>query len=284
MLAHPVAVVALVLFVALAIAMLPLLPWGRPATQAPRWPAADAYPVSEHAMAAALSSGLAPSLTKAQQRGAARHLEQQEYNGTLHEKVPAVCVVTGGTGFVGRRLVEMLVERGARRVISFDVVPKPADAWDDPRIQYVVGDITDKEAVANAIAGADCVWHNAAAVGPFHPLELYDKVNHIGTLNVIDACRQHRVPRIVMSTSPSTRFDGSDIDGLSEADLPKIPMKRYMQVLHTHAPLYTAYTASASGGLMLHHPHSSCYHLPRHTLHPRQLAKRPSLMPAVTTS
>ena len=32
-------------------------------------------------------------------------------------------VVTGGTGFVGQRLVEMLVERGADRVISFDIVP-----------------------------------------------------------------------------------------------------------------------------------------------------------------
>ena len=33
-------------------------------------------------------------------------------------------VVTGGTGFVGQRLVEMLLERGAKRVVSFDIVPK----------------------------------------------------------------------------------------------------------------------------------------------------------------
>ena len=35
--------------------------------------------------------------------------------------VPKRCVVTGGMGFVGRRLVEMLVERGAERVVAFDV-------------------------------------------------------------------------------------------------------------------------------------------------------------------
>ena len=56
--------------------------------------------------------------------------------------VPARCVVTGGSGFVGQRLVEMLVERGAQRVVSFDISPKPADALDDPRIVYTQGDLT----------------------------------------------------------------------------------------------------------------------------------------------
>lgn len=82
--------------------------------------------------------------------------------------VPANCVVTGGSGFVGQRLVEMLVERGvrasartaphrcppgaaaplsaveslslqAKRVVSFDIAPKPTlwGASDDPRIEYM---------------------------------------------------------------------------------------------------------------------------------------------------
>jgi nucleoside-diphosphate-sugar epimerase len=51
-------------------------------------------------------------------------------------------VVTGGSGFVGQRLVEMLLERGAARVVSFDVVPKPKDAMNDDRIVYQQGDIT----------------------------------------------------------------------------------------------------------------------------------------------
>jgi nucleoside-diphosphate-sugar epimerase len=36
-------------------------------------------------------------------------------------KAPKVCVVTGGSGFVGQRLVEMLLERGAEKVVSFDI-------------------------------------------------------------------------------------------------------------------------------------------------------------------
>jgi nucleoside-diphosphate-sugar epimerase len=45
-----------------------------------------------------------------------------------HGPVPKHCVVTGGTGFVGQRLCEMLLERGAERVVSFDIVPLPAES------------------------------------------------------------------------------------------------------------------------------------------------------------
>ena len=61
------------------------------------------------------------------------------------DKPPAVCVVTGGSGFVGQRLCEMLIERGAEKVISFDIVPMPADSplLNDKRFVFVNGDIRD---------------------------------------------------------------------------------------------------------------------------------------------
>ena len=148
---------------------------------------------------------------------------------TPRAAVPRVCVVTGGTGFVGARLVEMLVERGAQEVRVLDVVPPPETAWRHKRVRYVVGDICSEETVAKFVAGADCVWHNAAAVGPFHPRALYFEVNYQGTLNVIRACRAAGVRKIVMSSSPSTRFDGADVDGLTEAQMPSLPQARYLQ-------------------------------------------------------
>jgi len=138
-------------------------------------------------------------------------------------------VVTGGSGFVGQRLVEMLVERGAKRVVSFDILPAPPNAWQDPCIEYVVGDLRSASDVAAAVKGADCVWHLGAAVGPFHPAQLYEDVNVGGTRHVLEGCRAAGVPKIVMSSSPSTRFDGSDIEGLSETDLPSIPQRSYLQ-------------------------------------------------------
>ena len=155
--------------------------------------------------------------------------------------VPKRCVVTGGMGFVGRRLVEMLVERGAERVVAFDVAPRPSDAEDDDRIVWFQGDLTKPDDVDRAFEGAECVWHIAALVGPYHKRELYDAVNRVGTLNVIAACKKHGITKCVMSSSPSTRFDGNDINGKreSELDFPKVFLQEYAAVSYTHLTLPT---------------------------------------------
>nr|CCD11814.1 unnamed protein product [Trypanosoma congolense IL3000] len=162
---------------------------------------------------------------------------QRKASMHTYPPVPKSCVVTGGTGFVGSRLVEMLVERGAERVVCFDIVPPQftVGAWQHPAVEYVVGDIAKYGDVLRAISGADCVWHLAAAVGPFHPRELYRKVNYEGTVNVIRACKQLGVKKLVMSSSPSTRFKGSlfhcpCVDGLTEDEMPKLPLCSYMQM------------------------------------------------------
>ena len=144
------------------------------------------------------------------------------------EPVPDNCVVIGGTGFVGRRLVEMLVERGAKRVVSFDIVPPPEDSVKSDRIQYEIGDIRDAKKVAQVCEGAECVWHIAACVGPYHPKQLYFDLNYQGTLNVLEACRRNKINKLVMSSSPSTRFDGKDVDGLTEAQMPTLPQASYL--------------------------------------------------------
>ena len=113
--------------------------------------------------------------------------------------VPANCVVTGGSGFVGQRLVEMLVERGAQRVVSFDIAPTPRDALHDARVVYQQGNLTKLDDVLKACEvcvsgksaagcgaharrapaqGADCVWHIAALVGPYYEHKAYYDVNY----------------------------------------------------------------------------------------------------------
>ncbi|KEG09433.1 NAD(P)-dependent steroid dehydrogenase protein [Trypanosoma grayi] len=192
---------------------------------------------------------LCPALSPAQRKAASRE----------HPPVPKVCVVTGGTGFVGMRLVEMLVERGAERVVCFDIVPveKVVSVWRHPAIEYVVGDIANYDDVSKAVKGADCVWHLAAAVGPFHPQELYDKVNYGGTVNVIRACKEWGVHKIVMSSSPSTRFKGSlfhrpCVDGMTEDEMPKLPLNAYMQMYaETKAKAEMAVTAACCDDLLV---------------------------------
>lgn len=54
-------------------------------------------------------------------------------------------------------------------------------------------------------------------------------MNYEGSLNVLRACKKAGVRKLVMSSSPSTRFDGSDVDGLTEEQMPPLPQKRYLQ-------------------------------------------------------
>lgn len=142
-------------------------------------------------------------------------------------------MVTGSSGFVGHRLVEMLIERGAQRVVAFDIV-LPRERIDDPAVEYVTGDITDEAEVREASEGVECIFHIAALVGPYHEESAYEKVNYGGTLNVLAACHAHGIRKLVMSSSPSTRFPYPDpnVDGLDEDALEKVNGGRYSPQFH----------------------------------------------------
>ena len=146
--------------------------------------------------------------------------------------IPKACCVTGGSGMVGQRLVEMLVERGCERIVSFDISPKPKNAMESPKIEYVQGDLTNPEVVMKAFKGVECIFHIAALVGPYHAPEAYVKVNYDGTINVLNACKALGIKKIVMSSSPSTRFPYPDpnVNGFTEEQLVEINGGEYAKV------------------------------------------------------
>eukprot|EP00565_Helicotheca_tamesis_P002643 CAMPEP_0185728516 /NCGR_PEP_ID=MMETSP1171-20130828/3823_1 /TAXON_ID=374046 /ORGANISM="Helicotheca tamensis, Strain CCMP826" /LENGTH=384 /DNA_ID=CAMNT_0028397231 /DNA_START=75 /DNA_END=1229 /DNA_ORIENTATION=- len=151
----------------------------------------------------------------------------------------SVALVTGSSGFVGARLVEMLLERGAKKVVCFDVMEpndvllqrfKDAAKGDETKYSLFTGkrgDLTNKECVDAAFDSEekiDVVYHIAALVGPFHDKSKYMAVNYHGTMHVLENCKKNKVPKLVFSSSPSTRFTGGDIEGLREDEMP-IPDK-----------------------------------------------------------
>lgn len=125
---------------------------------------------------------------------------------------------------MGQRLVEMLVERGCKRVVSFDISPKPKNAMESSAIEYVQGDLTNPDVVLKACKGVDCVFHIAALVGPYHAQAAYVKVNYEGTINVLNACKALGIKKLVMSSSPSTRFPYPDpnVNGYTEQKLVEV--------------------------------------------------------------
>ncbi|MCC6778100.1 MAG: SDR family NAD(P)-dependent oxidoreductase [Hyphomicrobiales bacterium] len=115
-------------------------------------------------------------------------------------------LVTGGSGFIGAALVKALVRQGETvRVLddnSRGAMRRLAEVEGD--VEFVRGDIRDPAAVAWATRGIDEVHHLAYVNGTatfYSAPELVLDVGVKGMVNVIDACRQHGVGRLILASS-----------------------------------------------------------------------------------
>jgi nucleoside-diphosphate-sugar epimerase len=110
-------------------------------------------------------------------------------------------LVTGGGGFVGSRLVELLSARGdAVTFLARSRYPR-VEALDGVRGLQV--DLRDAAAVAEACIGQDVVFHLAALAAPWGRREDFYEINVEGTRHVIDGCRAAGVPKLVYCSTPS---------------------------------------------------------------------------------
>lgn len=128
-------------------------------------------------------------------------------------------LVTGGGGFLGQALCRGLLERG-HAVASVSRSRHPA--LDALGVEQRQGDLADRDAVMAAFAGGfDAVFHNAAKAGAWGSYPSYHAANVVGTQNVIDACRAHRIGRIVYTSTPSVTHRATHpVEGGSADNVP----------------------------------------------------------------
>ncbi len=131
---------------------------------------------------------------------------------TVHNRSPVL--VTGGTGFLGRKLVERLLAAGRPVVV---LGRKPAPDLEARGVRFIRASLDDATAVAAACAGVETIFHVAAKVGVWGRYEDFFRTNVLGTRALLSGARQHSVARFVYTSTPSVVYNGRDLAGADES-------------------------------------------------------------------
>ncbi|NJL59500.1 MAG: NAD-dependent epimerase/dehydratase family protein, partial [Desulfobacteraceae bacterium] len=135
-------------------------------------------------------------------------------------------LVTGGGGFLGQAIIRQLIARN-EKVCSFSRQFYPE--LEKMGVHQIQGDIADKASVESACKGMESVFHAAAKPGVWGDYDEYYRANVVGTENVIAACFENKVSRLIYTSSPSVIFNGKDMEGVNES----VP---YPETYHAHYP------------------------------------------------
>jgi len=128
------------------------------------------------------------------------------YYDSIHMFSKSNILVTGGTGSFGHAFVSMTLEKfNPNKIIIFS--RDEMKQWEmaklfkeDPRVRFFIGDVRDKDRLYRALHDVDYVVHAAATkivpTAEYNPFECI-KTNIVGAMNLIDACIDSGVKRVV---------------------------------------------------------------------------------------
>ena len=154
-------------------------------------------------------------------------------------------LVTGGAGFIGSHLLQLLQGQQGVEVVVYDNLSSGRREHVPKAIRLVEGDVRDAEGLANLFAseGFDSVVHLAAqTMVPYslsHPEEDC-QINLLGLINILECCRKYAVKHIVFSSSAAVYGDNLNIP-LHEEEKPmptsaygitKMASEHYLRMYH----------------------------------------------------
>lgn len=150
-------------------------------------------------------------------------------------------LVTGGAGFIGSHVVDRLIERGFA-VVVLDNESTGSRANVNPAAEFVSGDVRHPDDLAPIFdTGVDVVLHIAGQASirlSFQDPAADLNVNTLGTINVIQQCLAHRVPRLIFASSMTIYGNTSTVptpedtlpDPVSYYAITKYAAERYVHV------------------------------------------------------
>jgi 2-alkyl-3-oxoalkanoate reductase len=123
-------------------------------------------------------------------------------------------LVTGGTGFLGRRIVDRLLAQGRQVAVSGRT---PSPELEAKGVRFIRAPLEDADAVAAACQGMEAVFHVAAKVGVWGRYPDFFRANVLGTRAVIAGCKAHGVRRLIHTSTPSVVYNGHDLANADES-------------------------------------------------------------------
>jgi nucleoside-diphosphate-sugar epimerase len=123
-------------------------------------------------------------------------------------------LVTGGTGFLGRKLVERLLEEGREITVLSRSTASDLQARG---VKFINTSLDDSADVESACSGMETIFHVAARVGVWGPYNEFYRTNVLGTRALLAGAKKHGVKRFIHTSTPSVVYNGLDHRGSDES-------------------------------------------------------------------
>jgi dTDP-L-rhamnose 4-epimerase len=124
-------------------------------------------------------------------------------------------LVTGGAGLIGSHVADLLQREGWSVRILDNLEPqthrKGKPAWIRNDVEFIEGDVADRETITSALRDIDVVFHQAAYGGYMPEIAKYVYVNSFGTAQMLEIIREQNLPikKIVVASSQAVYSEGA---------------------------------------------------------------------------
>jgi nucleoside-diphosphate-sugar epimerase len=123
-------------------------------------------------------------------------------------------LVTGGTGFLGRRLVERMLREGRDVTV---LARHAAPDLEAQGVRFIRASLDDTTAIQDACTGIDTIFHTAAKVGVWGRYDEFYRTNVVGTRTLLEGARRHGVTCFVHTSTPSVVYNRGDLTAADES-------------------------------------------------------------------
>jgi dTDP-L-rhamnose 4-epimerase len=162
-------------------------------------------------------------------------------------------LVTGGAGLIGSHVADLLQREGWMVRVLDNLEPqthrKGKPAWIAKDVEFITGDVRDRETMTSALQGIDVVFHQAAYGGYMPEIAKYVHVNSFGTAQMLEVIREQRLPikKVIVASSQAVYSEGAGTCAEHGLVFPEVRSVEQLQAgdWSVHCPICRAVTESA---------------------------------------